>query len=128
MDAFRLHRVSASLAGLVGLIGTSGGIYSLVNPVAFSGTLGIPITSPTSPAIPFISFAGVRNLSSGIAMLTLLYTGQRKAVGVALMTGIVAALLDAWICVKYGALQGKAAGHGVMGVVLGVLGAVLYRD
>ena len=61
-------------------------------------------------------------------MLTLCDTGQRKAVGVVLMTGVVADLLDAWICVRFGVVQGKAVGHAVMGGLVGENGVVVYRD
>ena len=80
----------------------------------FSDTLGIPIRSPSSPALPFVSFAGARDLSSGIAVLTLLYTGQRKAVGVIFMSGVVTSMVDAWICRTYESKRGKATGHAVM--------------
>ena len=103
----------------------SGGIYSLVNPQAFSDTLGIPVSTPTSPALPFVSFTGARNLSSGLTVLALLYTGQRKAVGTLLMCGVAASMTDAWICFRHAA-EGKAVGHAVMGVAIGVLGAGMY--
>ena len=94
-SSLRLHRLNTPLASLVGLLAVGGGIYGLIDPMAFS---------PSSPALPFVSFAGARNVSSGITLLTLLYTGQRKAVGVFLMSGVVAAMAYAWIC---GACSGK---------------------
>ena len=56
----------------------------------------------------------------------MLYLGQRKAVGVSLMCGVVTCMTDAWICKRYGATEGKAVGHAVMGVIVGLLGAGMW--
>jgi hypothetical protein len=110
----------------MGLLALSGGIYGLTNPLAFSPVLGIPVASPYSLTLPFISFTAARNLGSGITMLTLLAAGQRKAVGLCMMCGVVTAISDAWICAKFGATKGKARGHAVMGVLAGALGAGMW--
>ena len=110
----------------MGVLALSGGIYGITNPKAFASTLGIPITSPHSPALPFVSFVAARNLGSGVTMLVLIATGQRKAVGTMLTCGVAVAIADAWICAKFGASEGKAAGHAGMGLVAGVLGGGIY--
>ena len=126
--SYHLQRVLPPLSSLMGFLALSGGIYSLVDPPAFgAATLGIPIsTSTSSSAIPFVSFAGSRNIGSGITTLALLYLGQRKAVGVSLMCGVVTCLTDAWICSRYEPGEGKAIGHAVMGVIAGLLGAGMW--
>jgi hypothetical protein len=110
----------------MGVLALSGGIYGITNPINFASTLGIPITSPDSPALPFVSFAAARNLGSGVTMLALIATGQRKAVGIVLMCGVMVAMADAWICSRFGASEGKAAGHTSMGIVAGMLGGGIY--
>jgi hypothetical protein len=110
----------------MGVLAVSGGLYGITNPVAIASTLGIPITSPNSPSLPFVSFSAARNLGSGLTVLVLIATGQRKAVGTVLICGVVVAMADAWICAKFGASEGKAAGHAGMGVVAGVLGGGIY--
>jgi hypothetical protein len=37
------------------------------------------------------------------------------------MCGVVTALLDAWICARDGEVEGKAAGHTSMGVIVKVM-------
>ncbi|CAF9939358.1 hypothetical protein IMSHALPRED_001311 [Imshaugia aleurites] len=120
---YQLQRILPPLSSMIGILGLSGGIYSIVNPQAFGATLGIPISTPTSPALPFASFAGARQISSGLTILTLLYTGQRKAVGTLLICGVAAIMTDAWICFQHDGVEGKAVGHALMGVAVGLLGA-----
>ncbi len=60
-------------------------------------------------------------------MLALLYTGQRKAVATLLMCGVAATAIDAWICFRHDdAAEGKAVGHAVVGVVVGLLGVGMF--
>lgn len=124
--SFQLQRVLPPLSSLMGLLALSGGIYGVVNPQAWSGTLGIPVSTPTSPALPFLQFVAARNISTGLTVLTLLYKGERKTVGTLFLCGVVTALTDAWICFKYNAPGGKAAQHAAMAVVVGLLGAGMY--
>ena len=114
------------LTSLMALLSLSGGFYGLSNPLAFSSTLGITVTDASSPALPFVSFIGARNLASGIANLVLLSTGHYRAVGIGMMCGVVTCWADAWVCSQYGAEEGKAVGHAVMGVLAGALGAGLW--
>ena len=123
---YRLNQVLPPISSLVAALGVGGGVYGLIDPQAFSGSLGIPVTSSVSPAIPFVSFIAARNLGTGIGTLALLYNGQRKVVGMLFMCGTVVAFADAWICAKYGATEGKALAHGIMGTVIALLGAGMY--
>lgn len=52
--------------------------------------------------------------------------GQKKAVGIGLMCGIVTTMVDAWLSGKYNGVQGKVVGHAVLGTVVGVLGGAVY--
>lgn len=119
---YRLQRVLPPLSCLIGILALGGGVQSIVNPQAFGETIGVPVPTPVSP---FVSFTGARNLWSGLSILMLLYTGQRKAVGTILMCGVVTGMTDAWICFQNNA-EGKTVGHAAMGVFLGLLGAGMY--
>ena len=126
VSKFHLQQALTPLSSLIGVLGLGGGVYGLTNPMAFSETLGIRVTSPTSPALPFVAFVAARNLGSGLTVLALTATGQRKAVGTIFILGVSVAMADAWICAKFGAIEGKATAHALMGVVIGVLGCALY--
>jgi hypothetical protein len=122
----RVQLALTTASTLMGVLASTGGIYGITNPIAFAGTLGIPIRSPNSSALPFVSFPAARNLGSGATILALIAIGQKKAVGTVLMSGVVVAMADAWICARFGATEGKAAGHAIMGTVAGVLGGGMY--
>ncbi len=125
VSKFRFQQVLTALPSLMGVLALGGGVYGLANPMAFSETLGIPITSPTSPALPFVAFAAARNLGSGMTILALTATAQRQAVSTLLICGFPTAVADAWICAKFGATEGKATAHAIMGAVIGILGCAL---
>ena len=125
-----LTRYLLPFSSLIGVLGLWGGIRGLTNPFAFSETLGVPIASTSdnsnSPVLPFISFAAARNLGSGITMLALCASGNRKATGIFLMARVVTSLADAWICSSFGGESGKAMAHVVLGLLIACWGAALY--
>lgn len=47
---------------------------------------------------------------------------------ISLMTGVVTAVADAWVCAQYGADRAKTVGHMVMRTAFGLLGAFLYWE
>ncbi|KAF2148985.1 hypothetical protein K461DRAFT_324424 [Myriangium duriaei CBS 260.36] len=125
MSDLSTTRVLTILSYSMGALATVGGGYGLLNPVAFGegfGGAGLRITSAESPAVPFARATAARNFGSGLGILSLLYLGERRAVGTLFMTGTFTALLDAWICWRHVTDGGKAVGHAVMGVLAAALG------
>ena len=52
------------LASIVGLVAVGGGVQSLVDPEAFSHTIGLPVSAESAAAAaPYSSLAGARNRS-----------------------------------------------------------------
>ncbi len=56
------------------------GINFLLNPVGASAGYGIPITDPS--AFPFMWVKGIRDIFAGVAVLTLLFRGDRRTTGI----------------------------------------------
>ena len=56
----------------------------------------------------------------------LLYTSQRKAVGIGLMSGVGTSSLEAWICTRCESTEGMAAGQAVMGTIIGIVGGGFF--
>jgi hypothetical protein len=124
-----LTRFLIPAASLLGVLSLGGGLYGVLNPVAWSSTMGVEISAASSPAaVPYASFTAARNIAGGLTLLGLVQQRQYRAVGIYLLAGTSTALLDAWICKgSEAAVEGKALGHAVMGGVVGLLGgAVLY--
>ena len=122
----RAGPILTTFSSAIGILALSGGIYGLTNPILFADTLGIPVPTSTnndSKVLPFVSLIAARNFGSGVGLLALIASGQRKAVGTVLTCGIATSFMDAWICAKNGAIQGKATQHAVLGIFIGLLGA-----
>jgi Domain of unknown function (DUF4267) len=121
-----LHRILPPLTSVIGILALGHGIYGLINPQEVGTRLGIPVSKSSSSALSLVSFIGARNIATGLTVLALLYTGQKKAVGTLLMCLVSTAAIDAWICFQVDRLKGKAVGHATMGFILGSLGAGMY--
>jgi hypothetical protein len=62
-------------AAIIGL-----GINFILNPVGASTGFGIPIHDPA--AFPFMWVKGIRDIFSGLAVLTFLFRGDRRTTGI----------------------------------------------
>ena len=56
------------------------GINFILNPVGASTAYGVPIHDPT--AFPFMSVKGIRDIFSGLVVLTFLWKGDRRTTGI----------------------------------------------
>jgi hypothetical protein len=124
--SYHINRILPPLTSAIGLLALSGGIYGIISPQAYGTTLGIAISPSAPSSLSLVSFIGARNISFGLTILTLLYRGQKKAVGTLLICGVSTALIDAWLCFQHDGLEGKAVGHAVMGTICGSLGVGMY--
>lgn len=124
-----------SLTFLIGLGGLTVGIYSFLDPVATPRIYGFPVASssltltcvlqpaacsnPTnsrSPQTgfsrPYIHALGVRNLTTGLGIISLTWYWQlalidtspdtklvaQRMVGIAILAGSLVPIVDAWVC------------------------------
>lgn len=122
-----LNRYLIPAASLLGVLSLGGGLYGVVDPVAWSKTMGIGVPT-ASPAIPYASFTAARNIAGGLTLLGLVSQKEFRAVGIYLLAGTSTAFLDARICAGHGGVEGKASGHAAMGILAGLLGmGILYN-
>ncbi len=77
-------------AAIIGL-----GINFLLNPVGASAGYGIPITDPS--AFPFMWVKGIRDIFAGVAVLTLLFRGDRRATGIVYAIACFIAIGDGFV-------------------------------
>ena len=111
------------LALLFALYATSLSFYILVSPLPAIHFFGLdPYTAATvspSSLVPFITIFGGRNFAIGLALLALYWQGMCRAMGTVLICCTVSGAVDMVVMSSWG-MEGKALGHGVGCVVLGI--------
>ena len=113
------------LALLFALYATLLSVYILVSPLSAIRLFGldpIPLANISSSSpVAFITVFGGRNFAIGLAMLALYWQGMYRAVGTILLCCTVSGVVDTIVMSQWG-MEGKALGHGVGCVVLGLTG------
>jgi hypothetical protein len=118
------------------------GVQAIVNPVGFSRSFGLPITiskddnkphstanSHGNPGLSYVSLMGVRQLATGITLLTFAYQEKWTEMATILaILGIVVAGTDGYYLARSGA-RNSGVFHAVPGAVIALLaGAVVLTD
>jgi hypothetical protein len=113
----------AALAG-TGLIGL--GVIGLVRPRTAAEAYGLPLRDPRD--FPFVRVKAARDLAAGLAALTLLTMGERRALGAYLVASTLIPALDALLVLLTGTRKPwQVAMHGGTAVLVLPLGAALIR-
>ena len=116
------------LALLFALYATLLSVYILVSPLPAIQLFGLnPHASASlapSSLVPFITVFGGRNLAIGLAMLVFYWQGMHEAMGTVLICCTVSGAVDTVVMSLWG-MEGKALGHGVGSLVLGLTGWAL---
>ncbi len=68
------------------------GLRFLLNPLAAEAAFGISV--PVNGNFSFHYIKGIRDLFTGIAILGVLWTGERRAMGVLLLAGAIVPVMD----------------------------------
>lgn len=116
------------LALLFALYATLLSVYILISPLPAIQLFGLnPYASAglaPSSLVPFITIFGGRNLATGLAILACYWQGMYRAMGTVLICCTVSGAIDTVVMSLWG-LEGKALGHGVGCLVLGLTGWAL---
>lgn len=116
------------LALLFALYATFLSVYILISPLPAIQLFGLnPYASaslPSSSLVPFITVFGGRNLALVLAMLAFYWQEMHRAMGMVLVCCTVSGAVDTVVMSLWG-LEGKALGHGVGCLVLGLTGWAL---
>lgn len=117
-----------SLIFAVSAVGT--GVQAIIDPVGFSRSFGIPMTAvknadtskPSDPTnLSYVSLMGVRQLATGITLLTFAYQKKWTEMGTILaILGIVVAGTDGYYLAQTGA-SSKARFHAIPGALIALL-------
>lgn len=100
-------------------------VYLLLSPLPAVRLFGLDPYSSASPSptslVPFITVFGGRNFAIGLAMLAFYWQGMYRAMGTVLICCTVSGAVDTVVMSLWG-MEGKALGHGVGCLVLGLTG------
>ncbi|KAI1336245.1 hypothetical protein F5Y15DRAFT_208728 [Xylariaceae sp. FL0016] len=89
----------------LGLLGLTVGVRALLEPRGHCVTFGLGPHHPatvSAPSNPFIYICGARTAVSGLAILGCLALREHRALGVMLVTSVIAGLADGVIVLRYG--------------------------
>lgn len=89
--------VAQGSAVVLGALSLMGGINAVVSPAKFPTGFGFAPSSPhtrSAASNPFVYVLGGRQIAGGLALLTCAYFELDKAIGITMMTGFVAGLVD----------------------------------
>ncbi|MFD7258997.1 DUF4267 domain-containing protein [Streptomyces sp. NPDC059874] len=104
------------------------GLSYLLAPQATAGGFGVP-TWPQHDGTAFLAVKGVRDLATGLVVLALLLTGQRRALGWAMAAIAFIPAGDMAIVLSAGGPAGTAYGvHGSTALAVALTAALLLRE
>ncbi|MFG3056514.1 DUF4267 domain-containing protein [Kitasatospora sp. NPDC048239] len=122
------ERIATALTILVALGISYVGISYLFAPEATASGFGMP-EWPHGEAAEFLGTKGIRDIASGLAPLTLLVTGHRRALGRLLLVEALIPLGDCLTVLGHHGSTAAALGiHGATAVVVAVAGALLLTE
>ena len=81
-------------AAIIGL-----GINFILNPVGASAGYGIPIHDPS--AFPFLWVKGIRDIFSGVVVLTFLFRGDRRTIAILYSLAVFIAVGDGFVILRH---------------------------
>jgi hypothetical protein len=104
------------------------GCFYLVSPERMTGSFGLkpPASDPDTRA--WLRLKGIRDVGSGLVLLTMMLTTDRRSVGIALIVFAIIPLGDMSIVLGSGGSKSRAFSiHGVTCAVMLVVGLLLIH-
>ena len=114
-----IERIKTTLGYLLSCALVAIGTRAILDPVSVSKMYGIPTEDSTGSYVPVM---GIRNISTGVSIGTLLLQGQKRAAGTVLSTALLVGSLDVWITYRYAGqwtteVSNHLLGDGIAGAV-----------
>ena len=123
-----LNAIPISLAGLLALAIIAIGCFYLVSPERVTGSFGLKPPAPDVDTRAWLRLKGIRDIASGLVLLTMMLTADRRSVGFALIVFAVIPLGDMSIILGSGGSKSTAFSvHSVTCVVMLVVGLLLIH-
>ncbi len=104
-----------------------GSLY-LVSPERVTGSFGLKLPASDADTRAWLRLKGIRDVASGLVVLTMMLTVDRRSVGIALIAFAIIPLGDMSIVLGSGGSKSKAFSiHGVTCAVMLVVGLLLIH-
>jgi hypothetical protein len=122
------HAIPLSVAALIAVGIMVIGCFYLASPERVSGSFGLKPPASDADTRAWLRPKGIRDMASGLVVLTLMLTADRRLVGIALLVLAVIPFGDMSIILGSGGSKSRAIFvHGVTCAVMLVVGLLLIR-
>jgi hypothetical protein len=116
------------VAALIALAVIVLGSFYLVSPQRISGSFGLKPPAPDADTRAWLRLKGIRDVASGLVVLTIMLTADRRLVGTALLVFAIVPFGDMSIILGSGGSKSRALSiHGVTCAVMLVAGLLLIH-
>ncbi|MEV7726370.1 DUF4267 domain-containing protein [Streptomyces sp. NPDC087917] len=123
-----VKKLATVLAGLGAAFILYVGVSYLIAPQSMASDFGAP-TWPRHEGTAFLAAKGVRDIATGLVIVALLFTGQRRALGWAMAAIAFVPLGDMTIVLGSGGPASTAYGiHGATAAAVALTAALLLRE
>jgi hypothetical protein len=128
MKPFMHNAIPLSVAALIAVAIIVIGCFYLVSPERISGTFGLKPPASDADTRAWLRPKGIRDVVSGLVVLAMMLTADRRSVGIALLVLAIVPLGDMSIILGSGGSKSRALSiHGVTCAVMLVVGLLLIH-
>jgi hypothetical protein len=122
------NAIPLSVAALIAVGVIAIGCFYLVSPERISGSFGLNPPASDEDTRAWLRLKGIRDVASGLLVLTMMLTADRRSVGIALIVFAIIPLGDMSIVLGSGGSKSRAFSiHGVTCAVMLVVGLLLIH-
>jgi hypothetical protein len=122
------NAIQISVAALIAMGVIVIGCFYLVSPERISGSFGLKPPASDADTRAWLRLKGIRDVASGLVVLTMMLTLDRRSVGIALIVYAIIPLGDMIIVLGSGGSKSRAFSiHGVTCAVMLAVGLLLIH-
>ena len=122
------NAIPLSLAALMAVAIIVIGCFYLISPERMTGSFGLKPPASDADTRAWLRLKGIRDVVSGLVVLTMMLTTDTRSVGIALLVEAIVPLGDMSIILGSGGSKSKAFSiHGVTCAVMLVVGLLLIH-
>ncbi len=128
MKHFMYNAIPLSLAALMAVAIIGIGCFYLISPERMTGSFGLKPPASDADTRAWLRLKGIRDVVSGLVVLTMMLTTDTRSVGIALLVEAIVPFGDMSIVLGSGGSRSKAFSiHGVTCAVMLVVGLLLIH-